>query len=118
MSFTLGDKAAKQVAEVIRDYNQRTGPLTGGGSFGRSFRDEYTVFGKIDGTMARSGTATLSIYKPGTAGGIGTDTALNVKIIDVGMIPNAVSPLPANTVVMAHYSRGAWVIGSYDCDAV
>ena len=118
MSFTLGDKAAKQVAEVIKAYNSEPGKVAGQTSWGRAVRPEYSVYGKLDGTMARNGTATLSIYKPSTTGGIGTDTLLNVTIIDVGMTPSAVSPLPANAVVKAEYSRGAWVIGAYDCDAV
>ena len=117
MAYTLGDRAAKQIAKLVRQ-NERTGPPAGIGGNQGTFRDEYAVYGKIDGTMARNGTATLSVYKPGTAGGVGTDTGVNFRIIDVGMIPAAVSPIPANTVVMAHYMRGAWIIGSYDCDAV
>ncbi|NDD52978.1 hypothetical protein EBZ39_03720 [bacterium] len=115
MAYTLGDKAAKQIAEVIRDYNGQSGAPNGPTYNRGRFRDEYTVFGKLDGTLARNGTATLSIYKPGTAGGIGTDTTQNVTIIDIGMIPSSASPLAANKVVMAHYSRGAWVIGAYEC---
>lgn len=113
-SYTIGDRAARQIAELIS-----AKPGSGGAGYSQGgVRDEMTVVGKLDGTMARNGTATLSVYAPNTSGGIGTDTTLNFTIIDVGMIPSASSPLPANTVVMAHYSRGSWVIGAYDCDAV
>lgn len=113
-SYTLGDRAARQIAELIR-----AKPGSGGAGYSQGgFRDEMTVVGRLDTTMARNGTATLSVYAPNTSGGIGTDTTLNFTIIDVGMIPSSASPIPSNTVAMAHYARGSWVLGAFDCDAV
>ena len=113
--YTLGERAAKQIAALIKDGDNPGGPKRiPGRGYGII---EPIIVGKIDGTLARNGTATLSIYKPSTSGGIGTDTSTNQTIIDVGQIGTTDSPLAASTSCTAAYSRGAWVLISYDCDA-
>jgi hypothetical protein len=116
--YVLGDKAVRQISALVN----RFGVLDPGSASvpSRSNNDLLThmVVGKLDTTLARGGTATLSIYSPSTAGGIGTDTNVNVTIADASMIPSASSPLPVNTVCMVSRVYGAWVLCAFDCEAV
>jgi hypothetical protein len=113
--YVLGDKAVRQISALVN----RFGVLDPGSASvpNRSNNDQLThmVVGKLDTTLARGGTATLSIYSPSTAGGIGTDTNVNIKITDVSMIPAASSPLAINKVCMVSRVYGVWVLCAYDC---
>lgn len=112
MAKLLGDKAAKQIAETVRTVRG----LPQGGSGATQERrvpfQELFVTGKIDGTLAPDGTATLSIYKPSTTGGIGTDTTVNVNVVDGGKLQGT---LAASTIVDAVYTRGVWLVVGWEC---
>lgn len=108
--YTLGDKAAKQIAGLLKKDGGPPGPGRAPVR-GQGFQELYCT-GKLDTTLAPNGTATLSIYKPSTTGGIGTDTTINLTVIDNGKLD---ATLPASTICDVNYSRGAWIVTGFKC---
>lgn len=117
-SYIFGEQAVRQISEALAKTVDAAPGVQGRMSSSRVPVFGQIEIGKLDTTMAKGGTATMSIYVPSTAGGIGTDTGENITIVDVDQMPAASSPLPSSTKCTVSWVRGAWCLISYECDAV
>lgn len=83
-------------------------------------QDRVFLQGKIKSgtTLARNGAGTMVVWTTNASGGLDSATTEEIDVIDIGQIPAAISPLPANVVITSAWNGAHWVVMSVDCDGV
>lgn len=111
MSYVLGDKALRQIRDVVLKVLREPTVVPRDDSR-RNPVFEQCCYGKLTTSLAPDGTGTLTIYRPGSGGGVGTDTGVTLTVIDNGKLNQT---LPSSTVCDVAYMRGAWVVTGHEC---